>query len=194
MVKPADLVRAVRAESSLSVRALADAAGVAASTVHRIEQDDLEPTVATLRQIVEAAGQRLTVEARLDHAASIVGLALSIQPDVVAGDYIGPVRRAAELAGRFGTADRETRHRMIAAKPPATGDVRWDAFVAGLAEWLAVRAGLPAPAWVGDNDRYLRRGWWVTPMESMHAWEYAGSPASFQNRGVYLHRESLTNV
>jgi len=31
-------------------------------------------------------------------------------------------------------------------------------------------------------------------MESMRAWEYAGSPMSFQSRGVYLHRESLTNV
>jgi hypothetical protein len=83
---------------------------------------------------------------------------------------------------------------MITAKPPPTGDSRWDAFLAGLSEWLAVRAGLSAPAWVHDADRYLRRGWWVTPMKSMHAWEYAGSPMSFQVRGVYLHRDSLANV
>jgi hypothetical protein len=103
------------------------------------------------------------------------------------------VRKAAELAARFGEADPAARHRMITAKPPPTGDSRWDAFLAGLAEWLAVRAGLPAPAWAHDADRYLRRGWWVTPMKSMHAWEYAGSPMSFQVRGVYLHRDSLTN-
>jgi hypothetical protein len=53
---------------------------------------------------------------------------------------------------------------------------------------------MPAPAWVHDRDRYLRRGWWVSPMASMRAWEYAGSPASFQTRGVYLHRESLVNT
>jgi hypothetical protein len=31
-------------------------------------------------------------------------------------------------------------------------------------------------------------------MASLHAWQYAGSPASFQDRGVYIHRESLINV
>jgi transcriptional regulator with XRE-family HTH domain len=193
-VKPADLLRAVRAETGLSVRALAEAAGVAASTVHRIEQGELQPTVDTLAQIVEAAGSRVLVEARLDHTASVAGLARSIQPDIAAGGYIVPVRKAAELAARFAGADRDVRHRMIAAKPPETGDPRWDAFVAGLAEWLAVRVGQSAPAWVRDDTRYLRRGWWVTPMESMRAWEYAGSPMSFQSRGVYLHRESLANV
>jgi transcriptional regulator with XRE-family HTH domain len=193
-MRPAGLLRAVRRETGLSVRALAEAAGVAASTVHRIEQGELRPTIDTLAQIVEAAGSRLRVDARIDHSASIVGLARSIQPEISAGDYIMPVRKAAELAARFAGVDHEARHRMITAKPPETGDPRWDAFLAGLAEWLAVRAGMPAPAWVRDDNRYLRRGWWVTPMESMRAWEYAGSPASFQSRGVYLHRESLINV
>jgi transcriptional regulator with XRE-family HTH domain len=55
-MRPAELVRAVRAETGLSVRALAEAAGVAASTVHRIEQGTLAPTVETLAHVVEAAG------------------------------------------------------------------------------------------------------------------------------------------
>jgi transcriptional regulator with XRE-family HTH domain len=193
-MRPADLVRAVRAEAGLSVRALAEAAAVAASTVHRIEQGEMQPTVEVLAQVVEAAGFRLRVDAQVDHSASIAGLGQSIRPDISAGDYIAPVRKAAELATRFGGADRESRHRMISARPPEMGDPRWDAFLAGLAEWLAVRTGMSAPAWVRDEGRYLRRGWWVTPMESLHAWEYAGSPVSFQSRGVYLHRESLTNV
>jgi transcriptional regulator with XRE-family HTH domain len=190
----AQLVRQVRTEAGLTVRALADAAGVAASTVHRIERGGLQPTVETLRQIVAAAGQRLRVEAEPDYAVSVVGLARSIPADVAAGGDLAPVRKAAELAARFGAADAAARRRMITAKPPLTGDPRWDAFLAGLAEWLAVRAGMPAPGWVRDEGRYLRRGWWVSPMKSMRAWEYAGSPASFQNRAVYLHRDSLVNV
>jgi transcriptional regulator with XRE-family HTH domain len=192
-MKPDLLVRQVRADAGLSVRALADAAGVAASTVHRIEQGELQPTAETLAQIVEAAGQRLRLEAQPDYAASLVGLARSIRVDAAA-DPLGPVRRAAELASRFRAAPADVQRRMITAKPPPTGDPRWDAFIAGLAEWLAVRAGLSAPVWVRDGDRYLRRGWWVTPMASMRAWEYAGSPMSFQSRGVYLHRDSLVNV
>jgi transcriptional regulator with XRE-family HTH domain len=194
MVTPAVLVRTVRDEAGLSVRTLADAAGVAASTVHRIERGELQPTVEILGQIVEAAGSRLRVEALVDHSVSVVGLARSIRADVAAGDYVVPVRKAAELVGRFRGADQRMQLRMITARPPLIGDPRWDAFVAALAEWLAVQAGLPAPAWVRDDSRYLRRGWWVTPMDSMHAWEYAGSPVSFQSHGVYLHRDSLANV
>ncbi len=190
----ADLVRGVRADSGLSVRALADAAGVAASTVHRIEQGELQPTVDMLRRIVEAAGMRLRIDVRPDYSASVVGLARSIVSDNAAEDRTGPVRKAAELAHRFRVTDPETRRRMITAAPPATGDPRWDAFLAGLAEWLAVQTDMPVPGWTRHDSRYLRRGWWVTRMPSMRAWEYAGSPVSFQSRGVYLHRDSLTNI
>jgi transcriptional regulator with XRE-family HTH domain len=193
-VKPADLVRGVRSETGLSVRALAEAVGVAASTVHRIEQGETQPTVDTLAQIVEAAGSRLRVEAHLDHAASVVGLALSMQADVAAGDYVVPVRKAAELAARFAGADEEARRRMITARPPETGDPRWDAFLAGLAERLAVRAGMPAPAGSATTTATYATAGGSRRLESMRAWEYAGSPMSFQSRGVYLHRESLTNV
>jgi transcriptional regulator with XRE-family HTH domain len=190
----AELVRTTRAEAGLSVRALAEAAGVAASTVHRIERGELQPTVQTLRHILEAAGMLLRVEPEPDASVSIVGLARSIRADLARGDETWVVRRTAELAHRFDHADPAARHRMVTAEPPTTGEPRWDAFLAALAEWLSVRAGVPAPGWVRHADRYLRRGWWVTPMRSMQAWEYAGSPASFRNHGVYLHRDSLANV
>ncbi len=178
----------------MSVRTLAQASGVAASTIHRIEQGDLNPTVAMVERIVEASGMRLHIETQVDYAASVLGLARSIQGDISRGDTSTPVRKAAELTHRFHQADGNTRHRMIAAEPPTTGDARWDAFVAALAEWLAVQADDDVPPWAHDDRRYLRHGWWVTPIKAVHAWEYAGTPASFQHRGVYIHRDSLTNT
>jgi transcriptional regulator with XRE-family HTH domain len=193
-VNAAETVRRIRVESSLSLRALAHAAGLAASTVHRIEQGQLRPTTATLDRIAEAAGVRLVVEPRLDHAVSIVGLARAVRDDIAAGDQTWPVRRASELVHRFSHADADSRQRMLAAEPPEIGDPRWDAFVAALAEWLALQGRMPTPTWVYQPKRYLPAGWWVSPMPSMRAWQYAGSPASFQNHGVYIHRESLINV
>ena len=164
---------------------------MAASTVHRIERGDLRPTVETLVHIVEAAGSRLTVGAEPDYGRSLVGLARAVR--TVEGDS-APVRMAAEFVSRDAAGDDDARHRMITARPPPTGAPHRDAFLGGLAEWLAVRFGQPTPEWTADEDRFLDHGWWVTPMASMRAWEYAGSPASFQSRGVYLHRDSLTNV
>lgn len=193
-MQDSELVRHVRTHAGLSVRSLAEAACVAASTVHRIERGQLKPTVDTLRHLVEAAGMRLRVEPYPDYAASLVGLARSIREDLPADNSSMPVRRAAELVHRFESGDTEARHRIVTAEPPPTGDRRWDAFLGGLAEWLTVRAGMPTPKWSWGNGRYLDHGWWISPMTSMRAWEYTGTPASFQLRGVYVHRDSLTNV
>lgn len=193
-MREAELVANIRREAGLSLRALAEAAGLATSTVHRIEQGQLRPSVETLRSIAEAAGVRLMLVPEVDYAVGLVGLAQSLRADLTSGDDRQAVRKAAELVHRFQAADVDQQRRMIVAEPPRIGDARWDAFVAALAEWLAVRSGLEVPAWVHNDNRYLRHGWWVTPMESMRAWEYAGSPVSFQSHGVYLHRESLANV
>ena len=58
---------------------------------------------------------------------------------------------------------------------------------------LATAEGLEPPTWSAAPGRFLGRGWWVTTMVPMHAWEYAGTPVSLQRRGVYLHRDSLIN-
>lgn len=195
-VRASEIVRAVRQASGLSVRALADAAGVAASTVHRIERGDINPTVDTLDRIARAAGMTVQAMPQADHRLGLVGLAQCIRKDLVADadDRSTPVRRAAELvalARRTGDGDLLG---MLAVRPPPTGDARWDAFVAALAEWLAVSRARLAPDWAGERDRFLGGGWWVSAMPSMRAWEYAGSPLSFKVRGVYLHRASLANV
>ncbi|MBI1758189.1 MAG: helix-turn-helix domain-containing protein [Actinobacteria bacterium] len=188
----ADLLRSTRSQAGLSVRALADAAGVAASTVHRIERGELQPTVEMLRRIVEAAGMRLRVESEPDHSASMLGLARAIGADRARNNRDRRVLRAAEFADRFRRSDPDAQRRMITAEPPSTGDRRWDVFVAALTEWLAIQANLAVPAWTRHKDRYLRHGWWVVPMAPLRAWEYAGSPAPFRRRGVYLHRDALS--
>lgn len=180
----------------MSLRALASAAGVATSTIHRVEKGDLNPTIDVIDRIVQAAGMRVAFEPQVDHRQSLVGLALSIRDDIERDpeDRSTPIRRAAELVSRYLRADDGVRARMVAAEPPATGDHRWDALLGGLAEWLTVGSGVAPPSWADAPGRFLDRGWWVTSMPSMRAWEYAGAPMSLKTRGVYLHRDSLLNV
>ena len=167
---------------------------MATSTVHRIEQGELHPTVEMLERIAEAAGMRIELGARLDYAASLVGLGRCIAQSLDGHSDLDPVRMAAEFVHRFRDAAAGTRSRMIAAEPAPTGDGNWDAFLGALGEWLAVTANMPTPRWTQHRGRFLNRGWWITPLKSMRAWEYAGSPMSFKRRGIYLHRDSLVNV
>ena len=188
-----ELVRRGRGEAELSLRELASRSDLAVSTIHRIEQGELHPTVDTLERIVGAAGRRLAFNVPLDYSSSVLGLGLAIRADLAAGDPSAIVRKSAELVHRFAGADPAGQRLMLAAEPPPTGQVEWDAFLGGLAEWLATLGGLEPPGWALAPDRFLSRGWWVTTMVSMRAWEYAGTPVSLQRRGVYLHRDSLIN-
>jgi transcriptional regulator with XRE-family HTH domain len=188
-----ELVRGLRTGAGLSLRRLAELSDVAVSTVHRIERGDLRPTVDTLERVVAASGRRLLLDAPADYGHSMLGLGLAIREDLAAGDSSAIIRKAAELVHRFETSDPEVQRRMLRAEPPLTGAPTWDALLAGLAEWLAVKVGIGPPGWASHADRFLDRAWWVTPMASMRAWEYAGAPVSLQRRGVYIHRDSLTN-
>jgi len=188
-----ELVRRVRGDAALSLRELASRSDLAVSTIHRVEQGELHPTVETLERIVRAAGRRLTVDVPLDYSSSVLGLGLSIRADLTAGDPSAIVRKSAELVHCFESFDRADRRLMLSAEPPPTGQVEWDAFLGGLAEWLATTGDIESPTWPAAPGRFLGRGWWVTKMASMRAWEYAGTPVSLQRRGVYLHRDSLIN-
>jgi transcriptional regulator with XRE-family HTH domain len=192
-MRSSDLARQVRVEAGLSLREMAELSDLAVSTIHRVERGDLRPTVDTLERIAAAAGRRLGLDSPADYSASVLGLGLSIREDLATGDRSAVVRKAAEFVHRFDNADRASQRRMLLAEPPLTGEAEWDAFLAGLAEWIGTRARVDPPAWTEGPGRFLGHGWWVTPMASMRAWEYAGSPVSLQRRGVYLHRDSLTN-
>lgn len=66
-------VRRIREAAGLSIRELAERAGVAASTVWRIESGRLDPTVSMLERLLEAASCRLV---RRTTRETVVSLAL----------------------------------------------------------------------------------------------------------------------
>lgn len=184
----------MRSEHRVSIRELAEFAGVSPSTIHRIEQGKMEPTVEMLQTLVEALGMSMELSVKSDYAVAVIGLADAAREDIGRGNTTALVRKASELVSRFQKATIDDRRRMLAAKPGLVGDERWDAFMGALAEWLAVSSGMSPPTWVSESTRYLSRAWWVTPLAAMQAWEYAGTPATFQNHGVYIHRDSLVNA
>jgi hypothetical protein len=66
-------------------------------------------------------------------------------------------RLIAEFLEEYRWEPVDGRHVLVAAEPGPTGDIRWDVFLAALAEHLAARDGRAAPAWC--EERSLRRFW-----------------------------------
>ncbi len=90
-------------------------------------------------------------------------------------------------------ADREPAA-SIAESPGTTGDPRWDALVAGVAEDVAVRNGCRVPTWVRDPERHLAEWWFVTDIDKLRAQAFVETPAALATHGVFMRRASLVNV
>ncbi len=78
--------------------------------------------------------------------------------------------------------------------PPPTGLEHWDAFLAGLAEFVAFGHGTKTPHWSVAPEKFLRSWWFLMPFSSLHGLAMVETPAAFANRGVFIRRASLINV
>ena len=72
-----------------------------------------------------------------------------------------------------------------------TGDVRFDAALAGLAEFFAAEAQIPVPEWVDGDGRFAEPWWFVTSRPAFHAYVLAQTPSSFARHGVFVAREAF---
>lgn len=73
---------------------------------------------------------------------------------------------------------------LVVAEPAATGDERWDALLAALAEYLLAQVDLAPPDWA--EARVLRRAWFPAELAIHRADALAWAPAAFRKHGVYL--------
>ena len=78
----------------------------------------------------------------------------------------------------------ESRVSLVMEEPATTGDERWDALLAALAEHLLAQADLAPPDWA--EARVLRRAWFPAELAVHRADALAWAPAAFRKHGVYL--------
>ncbi len=82
---------------------------------------------------------------------------------------------------------------LLVDEPALIGDERFDALLAGAAEYLCVRWGRPGPLWTVSIERFLNTAWWVADLPSARAFAAVWTPAPFRRRGIYLDRHDLTS-
>jgi hypothetical protein len=103
-----------------------------------------------------------------------------------AGDGETILRLCLQFIDDFGETEPAERSALLEEVPASTGDVRWDAFLAALAEHLAYHGGLSIPGWVDRAGRFLRQWWFPTDLPSVMASALAESPAAFRRRGIFI--------
>jgi hypothetical protein len=104
-------------------------------------------------------------------------------------DQSGRWRLVAEFLEDYRHEATGTRLALLEDEPPGTGDVRWDVFLAGLAEHLAEIDGRAAPPWA--DERSLEQLWFPFNTRAARVDALARAPAAFRRRGVYVAPEEL---
>lgn len=93
---------------------------------------------------------------------------------------------------RFARDDDDAAGRI--REEPPTVDPRTDAYLAAVAEHVAISRGLRAPPWTRGPARFLDHFWWPSATPALHARALVESPAAFRRRGIFIGRTTLQRV
>jgi hypothetical protein len=101
----------------------------------------------------------------------------------------------AEFVDSFDMAKSDDdRYASIEAEPELTGDLRLDALVGAIADYLAKQRRLGrVPRWVSDPKRRLSSPWFTTasPTDAMREYLTFASPAEFASRNIFTEERPL---
>ncbi len=123
---------------------------------------------------------------------TVSDVALDVRRSLEDDDEAHARRLAFRFVESYDKAPSESRPGMIEREPPATGDGRFDAFLAAIVEHLCAREFETPPAWVGEPNRFLDRWWFMSGIRSLEANAIVHSPISFKRHGVFISEGSLT--
>jgi len=191
------LIRDARRAAGITQLELARQAGTAQPAVAAYESGAKTPNLATLERLLGACEHDIEVLARprmRRGATSLAELAQTIGEDLEEGREHDAVRLLFGFADDFRGSSRPGKIVLLADEPPLTGDARFDAALAGVAELFAAEGAIPAPAWVNGPARFVEPWWFVASRPAFHAYTLANTPAVLARHGVFIAREVFDRV
>jgi len=188
MNAPAELLHNARIAAGLSIRDLAGCAGVAASTVVRIESGQVDPTLGMLSKLLDVTGCQLLIAVAGQSIPSIADLSTEWRLDA---DGIPRPRWTAFRAFLDGLHRHPEWSAPSTSRAPApSGSLLIDNMLAGIAEKVRDDAALPRPGWVGkvrpDDSEWISPG---TPTMQKRA--RATTPPQLAARNIFVTADSL---
>jgi transcriptional regulator with XRE-family HTH domain len=186
------LIRDARHAAGITQLAVAERAATAQPAVAAYESGARTPSLATLKRLLGACEHDVEILARprtRRGAASLAELSQTIKQDLQDGREQDALRLLFGFADDVRRSSRPGAIDLIAQEPAATGDPRFDAALAGVAEFFAAERGIGAPAWVNGRDRFVEPLWFVASRPEFNAYALANTPAAFMRHGVLIARE-----
>jgi len=186
------LIRSARRAAGITQAQLAKDAGTAQPAIAAYESGVRTPTIATLTRLLDACECDLEIRARprvRRGAAPLDELARIMIDDLARDREQDALRLLFGFADDFRGSSRPGKISLIQDEPAATGDIRFDAALAGTAEFFAREGAIQTPGWVDAPNRFVEPWWFVTSKPAFDAYTLAHTPAVFARHGVFIARE-----
>jgi transcriptional regulator with XRE-family HTH domain len=191
------LIRGARKAAGITQLELANRAGTAQPAVAAYESGARTPNLATLERLLGACEYDMELMARprvRRGAASLAELGQAIREDLEQGCERDALRLLFGFADDFRGSSGPGRAALLSDEPLSTGDGRFDAALAGVAELFAAEGAIAAPAWVDGPGRFVEPWWFVASRPEFHAYTLANTPALLARHGVFMAREVFDRV
>jgi transcriptional regulator with XRE-family HTH domain len=191
MTNASTLVRAARKSRRLTQEQLATRALIDQGSVSRSERGR-DASFETIDRLLGGAGHRLySAPTRRDDAATV---AAEIRRQLAAGDKDRALRALLQLNDNLVAEHGLVRGILGLAEPESTRDPVWDAALAALVAWRLGEQGIPLPAWVDLEGRFLegQRILEVDPADPVPP--LSEVPTEFAARGVLVWRATFESV
>jgi hypothetical protein len=94
----------------------------------------------------------------------------------------------------YGAADGECARKMLEEEPEETGDSRWDALLAAVADYLSLQCvRAPPPPWTGRPQRILEQPFFTGVSDAPGIREFLvhSSPAEFKRHNIFTESRPL---
>lgn len=144
------LLRSARRAAGLNQSQLARRASTSQPRISALEHGVNAPTVDSLDRLLRSIGSRLlvvpTVRSGAAEAAAVISDSLE------SGDTSTAFRALIQLSDNLVAETGTNRLALALTVPEPTGQVAWDAAIAGITEYRLKQAQLPSPDWV-DGPR-----------------------------------------
>jgi transcriptional regulator with XRE-family HTH domain len=191
-MKAAEVLRTARLNRGLTQRELAKKCQVSQPAIARIESAVEDATLERLNGLLQPLGSKVTLVPF--RTSTVYETAAFIRHDVSAGEFLHAFRSIIQLNDDIERADPATRVALCLTPPNATGDMRFDALIAGLVEYKLESAQLPKPLWVSDLRFFLENPWDLEQVPQLQERARLCTPEQFSRHGVFIDAVNFASV
>ena len=188
----AALLRSARINRGVTQRALAASCRIHQPGISAIESGAEDATVGRLDGILAHLGSRLTIIPTTLRAAWEVATDIGVH--LAVKDERSAWREIIQLNDDLRRVDGATRVALVINPPAPTGDVRFDALIAGVIDCALTDDALPLPTWLQESKYTLSEPWDVEEVPSLRRDARRNTPAPLVLHGIYLDRSVLVSV